>query len=240
MNGLLFLVSVVFFLAAVIIMYRLFGKSGIYAYVCFATILANIQVCKSIEIAGVATTAGAVLYASSFLCTDILSEKYGKEAAAKAVWIGVAVNLLWICGTQITLWFVPSASDYIQPSLSVVFGMVPRISIASLLAYVISQRFDVFLYHLIWNKTGNRDNGLWLRNNGSTLFSQLLDTIIFTVIAFVETMPTAVLLQILATTYLFKIIVALLDTPFAYIARMVSPRGEQKNDRKISTNTVNA
>ncbi len=233
MNLLLFCLSVLFFLAAVIVMYKLFGRAGIYAYICFSTILANIQVCKSIEILGVATTVGTVLYASGFLCTDILSEHYGKEAAAKAVWIGVIVNVLWICGTQLTLLFAPSATDYIQPSLSVVFGMVPRISFASLLSYVISQRFDVFMYHLIWKKTGNDKGGLWLRNNGSTLTSQLIDTVLFVSIAFIGTMPTAVFLEVMATTYLFKAIVALLDTPFAYIARMVKPLEEEENAEPV-------
>ncbi len=227
MNEILFLSSVVFFLLAVVLMYRCFGCAGLYAYVGFATILANIQVCKSIELFGLSTTAGAVLYASTFLCTDILSENYGKKAAAKAVWIGVVVNLIWLFGTQITLGFEASAADYVQPSLQVIFGMVPRISCASLLAYIISQRVDVFLYHLIWKKTGNEKRGLWLRNNGSTMVSQLFDTAIFTTVAFAGTMPSDVFWQIMFTTYLFKAIIALCDTPFAYLARKIKSADER-------------
>lgn len=218
-NELLFFSSVFFFLFIVIISYKIFGKSGLYGFVCFATILANIQACKSIELFGLSTTAGAVLYASTFLCTDILSERYGKKAASTAVWLGVFVNLIWLCGTQITVWFTPSATDYIQGSLQVVFGMVPRISFASLISYVISQRLDVSLYHFIWEKTGNTHKGLWIRNNGSTLVSQLVDSALFVTIAFVGTMPTNVFLQVMFTTYMFKAIVALCDTPFAYLTR---------------------
>ncbi len=224
LNSILFIVLVMFFLLAVIVCYKLFGRAGLFAYVCFATILANIQACKSIELFGLTTTAGSVLYASTFLCTDILSEHYGKKSAAKAVWIGVFVNILWLCGTQATLWLTPSVADYIQPSLAVVFGMVPRISVASLLSYVVSQRLDVFLYHYIWKKTGNSKKGLWLRNNGSTLVSQLVDSVLFVTIAFVGTQPKNVFLQIMLTTYIFKAIVALLDTPFAYLARKVKTR----------------
>lgn len=224
MNLLLFSLSVLFFLLAVLLGYRLFGKTGLYGYVCFATILANIQACKAIQLLGLSTTAGAVLYASTFLCTDILSERHGKAAASKAVWLGVFVNLLWLAGTQITLGFVPAPTDYIQPSLEVVFGMVPRISLASLLSYIVSQRLDVFLYHAIWEKSGGGRQGLWLRNNGSTLCSQLVDSVLFVSIAFWGTMPREVFFQVMLTTYLFKALVALLDTPFAYLARRVQPR----------------
>lgn len=227
-NVLIFLLAVVFFLLSVVGIYKLFGRVGIYAYVCFATILANIQVCKSIKLFGLTTTAGPVLYASTFLCTDILSERYGKDAAKKAVWLGVVINLLWLFGTQLTLWFTPAATDYIQPSLKVVFGKVPRICAASLLSYVISQRLDVFLYHFIWEKTGKTEKGLWLRNNGSTMLSQLTDSIIFVTIAFARTMPWSVFAQIMLTNYLFKVIVAVCDTPFIYIARRIKVReGEE-------------
>lgn len=227
-NFLIFFLAVVFFLLSVVVIYKLFGKVGIYAYICFATILANIQVCKSIELFGLTTTAGPVLYASTYLCTDILSERYGKDTAKRAVWLGVVINLLWLFGTQLTLWFIPASTDYIQPSLKVVFGMVPRICVASLLSYVISQRLDVFLYHFIWEKTGKTEKGLWLRNNGSTMLSQLADSVIFVTVAFAGTMPWNVFAQIMLTNYLFKVIVAVCDTPFAYIARKVKVReGEE-------------
>lgn len=228
MNLIVFFVSVAFFLASVLVIFKLFGQSGIYAYIGFATILANIQVCKSIELCGIATTAGSVLYASTFLCTDILSEKYGKQSAAKAVWLGVFINIMWLAGTQLTLWFTPSAADYIQPSLKVVFGMVPRISAASLISYIISQRVDVFLYHFIWKKTGSNEKGLWIRNNGSTLVSQLIDTILFVTVAFAGTMRWNIFFEIMLTTYLFKAIVAVCDTPFAYLARKINTISEKK------------
>lgn len=226
MNAVIFLLATAFFLLATVAGYRLFGAAGLYAYVCFATILANIQVCKSIELFGVATTAGAVLYASTFLCTDILSECHGRAAAKKAVWLGVFINLIWLAGTQLTLWFEPSAADTIQPSLQVVFGMVPRVCAASLISYIVSQRLDVFLYHLIWEKTGGGSSKLWLRNNGSTLVSQLADSVLFVAIAFAGTMSGQMLVQIMATTYLFKAIVALCDTPFAYLARKLKTTEE--------------
>lgn len=226
MNELIFVATVLIYLGSVLILYKLFGKSGLFAFAVFGTLLGNIAVCKCVDLFGVSTTAGNVLYASTFLVTDILSEKYGKKAAGKAVMMSFSVMLLWLVGTQLILQFAPNGNDYINPSLMVVFGLVPRITIASLLGFVCSQNIDVFLYHLIWKKTGDSEEMLWLRNNGSTLISQAIDTVIFTSLAFWGTYPTNVFFSILLTTYLFKALVAVLDTPFIYIARKISPREE--------------
>ena len=226
MNELIFVATVLIYLGSVLILYKLFGKSGLFAFAVFGTRLGNIAVCKCVDLFGVSTTAGNVLYASTFLVTDILSEKYGKKAAGKAVMMSFSVMLLWLVGTQLILQFAPNGNDYINPSLMVVFGLVPRITIASLLGFVCSQNIDVFLYHLIWKKTGDSEKMLWLRNNGSTLISQAIDTVIFTSLAFWGTYPTNVFFSILLTTYLFKALVAVLDTPFIYIARKISPREE--------------
>ena len=226
MNELIFVATVLIYLGSVLILYKLFGKSGLFAFAVFGTLLGNIAVCKCVDLFGVSTTAGNVLYASTFLVTDILSEKYGKKAAGKAVMMSFSVMLLWLVGTQLILQFAPNGNDYINPSLMVVFGLVPRITIASLLGFVCSQNIDVFLYHLIWKKIGDSEKMLWLRNNGSTLISQAIDTVIFTSLAFWGTYPTNVFFSILLTTYLFKALVAVLDTPFIYIARKISPREE--------------
>ena len=135
--------------------------------------------------------------------------------------------VLWMFGTQLILWFTPNANDYIQESLKIVFGLVPRITAASLVGFVCSQNLDVFLYHLIWSRTGNSRAKLWLRNNGSTLTSQLIDTVIFTFLAFWGVYPKPVFFSILITTYLFKALVALLDTPFMYWARSIVPLNEK-------------
>ena len=222
-NEWIFLVSVLFFLSSCLAVFWLFGKNGLFVFSVFATILCNIQVCKTVDLFGLSTTAGNVLYASTFLVTDILSERYGRKEAARAVRYGVAVTVLWTLGTQLTLLFEPNAHDLVDPSLQVVFGIVPRVAMASLAGYVCSQSLDVFLYHLIWEKTGGSRAWLWVRNNLSTLTSQLIDTVIFTTLAFWGMYPTQVFLSILLTTYLFKAVVALMDTPFIYLARKIRP-----------------
>lgn len=226
-NEVIFFVTVFIYLGLLLLFYKLFGKAGLFAFSIFGTLLGNIAVCKNVDMFGIATTSGNVLYASTFLVTDILSEKYGKNEAKKAVLYSFSVMLLWLLGTQLILLFTPNESDFVNDSLKVIFGLVPRITIASLAGYITSQSIDVFLYHLIWKKTGNSKSFLWLRNNGSTLISQAIDTVIFVTIAFAGTYPTEVFFSILWTTYLFKAIVALLDTPFMYLSRKIKPLGEQ-------------
>ncbi|MCR5626007.1 MAG: queuosine precursor transporter [Lachnospiraceae bacterium] len=223
MNEALFIGMVIFYLGSVILMYKLFGKNALFVFSVFGTLLGNIAVCKCIDLFGFSATAGNVLYAALFLITDILSEKYGKAEAKKAVKYSFVIMLLWLIGSQLILMFEPNANDYINDSLKVVFGIVPRITIASLLGYICSQNIDVFLYHLIWEKTGEGKKMLWLRNNGSTLVSQAIDTLIFVTLAFWGTYPKDVFISVLLTTYLFKAVVALLDTPFIYIARKIKP-----------------
>ena len=226
-NELIFIFTVLIYLGSVLVLYRTFGKNGLFIFAVFGTLLGNIAVCKCVDIFGFSTTAGNVLYASTFLVTDILSEKYGKKDAARAVAYSFSIMVLWMLGTQLILLFTPNANDYISESLNVVFGLVPRITIASLIGFVCSQNFDVFLYHFIWSKTGNNSDKLWLRNNGSTLTSQAVDTVIFTTLAFWGVYPVNVFLSIMLTTYLFKAVVALLDTPFIYLARRIVPLNER-------------
>lgn len=223
MNNLIFLISVLVYLGSVLLLYKLFGKNGLFAFAVFGTLLGNIAVCKCIDLFGFSTTAGNVLYASTFLVTDILSEKYGKKEATKAVKYSFSMMVLWLLGTQLILILTPNANDYVNGSLQVVFGLVPRITIASLIGFICSQNIDVFLYHFIWKKTGENKSKLWLRNNGSTLISQAFDTVIFATLAFWGTYPLNVFISILLTTYAFKAIVALFDTSFIYIARNIQP-----------------
>lgn len=232
MNELIFLGSVLLYLGSVLVLYKLFGRNGLYAFAVFSTLLGNIAVCKSIDLFGFATTAGNVLYASTFLVTDILSEKYGRKTATRAVAYSFSTMLLWLIGSQLILLFTPNENDYIQESLKVVFGLVPRITVASLTGYAVSQNLDVFLYHAIWKRTGESQKNLWMRNNFSTLTSQLIDTVLFVTIAFWGVYPKNVFVSILLTTYLFKAIVAVVDTPFMYIARRITPREEAPVERK--------
>ena len=101
-----------------------------------------------------------------------------------------------------------------------------RVTVASLRSYMISQTFDVWAFHTIKKRTGEAK--LWLRNNGSTVASQLLDTAIFYGIAFIGIIPTNQLVKLILATYILKIVIALTDTPFVYFVIWFVRRGKTK------------
>jgi queuosine precursor transporter len=207
----------------VLAMYRIFGRTGLFVWIGISTILANLQVIKTIEIFGLTATLGNAMYGTAFLVTDILNEKYGKKEAQKAVWLGFFTLLVMTIIMQMVLVFHPHPDDFAQGSLETIFGMIPRIAIGSLAAYLVSQFADVYIFTFL-KKRFPKDSQFWIRNNGSTMISQLLDTLVFTSIAFLGAFPFDVWIQIAFTTYLLKWIVALLDTPFGYLAKRFDPK----------------
>ncbi len=222
-NEFLWLLLLLANFSAILLAYRFFGKLGLYIWIPIATILANIQVLKMVDLFSIGVTLGNITYASSFLATDILSENYGEKSAKKAVCIGFFSLAATIIIMQIALMFKPNAFDFIQESLQNIFAILPRIALASLIAYGISQFHDVWAYKL-WKNLFPGIGFLWLRNNASTMVSQLLDSVIFTFIAFWGLLPQSEFIQILITTYVLKLIVAAVDTPFLYLARFMFSR----------------
>ena len=223
MNETLFLISIAFYLSGVLFAYKIFGKTGLYVWSAIGATLANIEAMKMVDMFGLSVTLGNALYASNFVVTDILSENYDKESANKAVNIGLFVTVIWVLATQLILKFEPNSIDFINRPLNEVFGFMPRIAMASIFTYAVAQKIDVVLYHKVWEKTNktfkDTNKGLWLRNNISTLTSQFLDTLTFTLIAFAGTMPFKELISLVLTTYILKAVVSILDTPIIYIAK---------------------
>ena len=207
------------FTLALLLFYR-FGKIGLYALIVLDILLCNIQVMKTVEMFGMVATLGNILYGSIFFATDVLGELYGKEEAKRGVWLGFAALIIGTIVMQFAIRFQPDKSDFIQPSLVQIFTFLPRITVASLAAYMVSQLHDVWAFHFWKAKTKGRH--LWLRNNASTWVSQLIDSLIFSAIAFWGVFSFDVFVQICLTTYLFKLIVALIDTPFIYAARRLA------------------
>ncbi|MTD29749.1 queuosine precursor transporter [Planomicrobium sp. YIM 101495] len=226
-NEILGLIFILFNFAMLLTMYKLFGKTGLFAWVAIASIIANIQVTKTIEVIGLTATLGNSLYASTFLATDILNEKYGKKQAQKAVWLGFSSLLVLVLTMQFGVKFIPGESDFAQGSLETLFGLVPQIAIASMIAYLTSQHLDVIIFSFI-KKIFPSDRQFWIRNNGSAVLSQLLDTLIFTGIAFYGVYSLDIWFQIFISTYVLKVIISFMDTPFGYLAKRITPLDEKK------------
>ena len=228
-NELLLIGSVIMIYSVVIISYRLFGKNGLYAMTSIATILANIEVLMLVDAFGINQTLGNVMFASTFLITDILSENEGKNSATKAVWIGVFTSAIMLLFTQYWMLYTPSIEDWAKDSIIQIFSTTPRLVVASFTGYVISQRLDVWLYHKWWNFTEKKCNDnkkyLWVRNNFSTLISQIINTIIFTLIAFGGWYETKTMLTVMLSSYIVYVFTSLLDTPCVYVARRMKEKG---------------
>ncbi len=226
MNELLFLCFSVFLLALGLTAFR-FGKMYIFVLIAVYSILMNIFVLKQFTLFGMVVTGGNALYGAVFLLTDILSEHYGKKEAFKAVIVGFLTSAVFVVATQVLLAFGPNEFDFAHPSLATLFTVTPRILMGSMLAYAIAQSFDVWAFDRILKWTGRKY--LFLRNNGSTLVSQLIDTLIFTAVGlttfswlpFEGVITTEVFWSVAIATYIIKVIVAFLDTPFLYLTYWV-------------------
>jgi len=210
-------ITVLIDLSLVLVLFRVFKKEGLYLVIVANIIICNIQVLKTVTLFGLTTTLGNVLYGSLYLTTDLLSETYGRKAANKGVWLGFSALLFMTFYMQMALWFTPHPEDFASPHLSALFSLMPRVALGSLTAYFVSQFLDVWLYHK-W-KDLLKGRHLWWRNNFATSVSQIADTLIFCAIAFLGLYPIDMWWQIVLTTYLYKFVIALCDTPFIYLGR---------------------
>lgn len=211
-------------LSFTILLYRLFGKAGLQVAIAFSILLANLQGPKLTEIFGLQTSLGVIFYASIFFATDVLSENYGKKEAQKAVKMGFLVSIIMIVMMSLALLYQPTNqpntavfSHNIHNAFATIINFTPRFIIGSLLAYYISQRFDVWAFHAIKQKTGEKH--LWLRNNASTMSSQILDTAIYSLVAWWGIVDLKTAIQLGLVKYAFKVVISIIDTGFIYWAK---------------------
>ncbi len=198
---------------------------------CFAVllVLTNVIGQKLFVIFGITLTSGIITYPLTFLITDIVSEIYGAKRAQFMVIVGFAMSLLMLVLIQVSMILPesPNWSSQISPGFSsgkqmqeawlAVFGVSWWLVIGSMTAYMIAQFIDVKLFHFIRKIT--RGKMLWLRNNGSTLFSQLIDTFVVGCFLFYGALqlPIGTGLEIMLSIYVFKLAIALFDTPLCYL-----------------------
>ena len=228
-NELLLIGSVVLIYGLVLIAYKVFHKTGLYIMSGIMTILANIEALMIVEGFGMEQTLGNVMFAATFLITDILSENESEKDAARAVWMGGFSSVTMLLLTQYWMLYTLAPSDWAGEHIRAIFSTTPRMLFASLSVYVICQRFDVWLYHYWWRlttrKSGDNKRFLWIRNNGSTMVSQLINTVLFTLFAFSGWYDMPTLISIMVSSYVIFIFTSLLDTPAVYFARWMKQKG---------------
>ncbi len=209
---------------SILLFLKIFGYVGIYIYTSVAVIAANIQVLKTVNFfySPEPVALGTVLFASTFLCTDILSEHFDKKKAKTNVLVGFSSFIFMTIIMLFTIGLRPSESDWSQDSLTTVFSPMTRFFIASMIAYFISQYFDIWFYGVLKKISINKN--LWLRNNLSTILSSLIDNTIFSILAWIilnpdpQTLYNVIMIYIFGT-YLIRIFIALLDTPIIYLSK---------------------
>ncbi len=226
---LLWLLTIAIDLGFALLLYRLFGRYGLMASVILGILLANLQGPKLTLIwlpfiGELQTSLGVILYSGIYFATDLLSEKYGKRQANLAVQLGFVTSIIIVVMISISMMFLPSSDPEtavfaleVHTAFNTLFSFTPRFVFGSLLAYYISQSFDVWLFHFIKLRTDGKH--LWLRNNLSTMASQAIDTLIYALVVWwgIVDLQTALMLGL--AKYLIKVIIALIDTPFIYLGR---------------------
>lgn len=219
MNELIFFASIAISYCLALLFYKLLGKLGLFLWVAIIAVIANIEVIKCVDIFGLAVTLGNSLYCSISLATDILNEKYGAKQARKSVWIGFLSLITFVILTQISLLFIPNEVDFASSALYTIFSTTPRICFASLSCFVMCNILDTYVFSWLKKKT----NFLWVRVNISTIISQFIDSMLFSLIAFTGLMSINDVLTLGITTYIIKVVITMCDTPFIYWSRNIKP-----------------
>ena len=222
-QNLLYLSTLLLDLGLTVLMFRFFGKEGLLACIVLSILLANLQGPKLTVIFSMQTSLGVIFYSSIFFATDLMSEKFGKKEADRAVMMGFSISVIILLMLSISLLFLPSIqsnqtfSTDVHQAFVKILDFTPRFIIGSLFSYLISQRFDVWCFHKIKHWTNGKH--LWLRNNLSTMASQTIDTTIYSLVVWWGVVDLETAIQLGLAKMAFKIGIAAFDTPFIYWAR---------------------
>ncbi len=175
----------------------------------------NIIAAKIVDLWGMQFPSAVFVYPVTFLLTDTINEVWGQNRARLTVMTGFFMSLVMLFFLYLGQILPPAPFYEHQEAYQAVLGAVPRIVLASMLAYLISQLYDVWMFNVI--KKMSKGKFLWLRNNLSTVTSQLIDTVVFITVAFWGVYPGASLGTLILSQYLVKLIIAVIDTPFCYL-----------------------
>jgi len=179
-------------------------------------VVSNVITGKLIQLGPFTVPGATLLYPFTFLVTDLVGELWGKERGYRLVLWGVYGNAILLIASIFIIRAPYPGFFENQSAYEVVLGATPRIIVGSMIAYLLSQFHDVWAFSY-WKQV-TKGKYKWIRNNFSTMSSQLIDTSIFVLIAFYGTVPNAALWQIATSQYIVKFIIAGIDTPVFYWA----------------------
>lgn len=213
-------------------------------FLCAMTLLNVIGITRFVQLGPMQLAVGVLAYPLTFLCTDLISELYGRARANFLVTVGLVLNI-FILAIMVLGNFLPSVDPIAQPPwqkiqlansiglpdgsvveqsvelFSLIYACTAGAVFASMLAYIAAQYIDVYLFHFFKSLSNGRH--LWLRNNASTLVSQAVDSVVVMSVTFgaaylAGNMTLSVIFGLMLSNYLFKMFAALIDTPIIYLA----------------------
>jgi len=193
-------------------------RDFLFALFVASMVMVNTLGTKITTILGVRVSVGIFFVPVLFLTTDIIGEVFGRKEASRFVNMATIMLVLLFLMMSLCIAIRPNESWDHQEQYATVFGSSLRMTIASLISFVVAQQLDVFMFSL-WGKI-TKGKHLWIRNNMSTIVSQLIDTTIFEFVAFWHLTPkftTGYIFSLILPYWLFKVVFALLDTPLCYL-----------------------
>lgn len=231
MNEALFIASGILGFFGVALVAKLFGKYGLIAWVGISAILANIALTKQVTMFGVDCTLGNVMFSSTYLATDILSEVYGKKDARKAVLVGAMAAVVFVGFGLFVNVYKANQWDYANESLNTILSFSIRTTTMSIICFFLANYADVWLFEKFRQKS---TKNLWLRNNVCTILTNCLENFLLCFGAFYGIYDAQYCLMIALTSSVIEILAALLDTPFCYLGRKWARERKEKDIQLVS------
>ncbi|MBX9977332.1 MAG: queuosine precursor transporter [Alphaproteobacteria bacterium] len=230
------ILSIVLFCVAaffLLLFLRVGGAAGLFCFVNLAYVAANIQVLHVAQFSFLSepVALGTVLFAMTYLATDMLTEHYGAETARKSVVLSFLAQIVFTLVMFMTLAHIPldnQQGNYkIYSAMEELFLPAPRIMVASIIAYGISQFLDIWLFKRLSDATSKKH--IWLRTSASTLLSALADNVIFSSLAWIILSPTPVSFSTLVFTYILgtyiaRAFVSVAGVPVMYMSYVFKPK----------------
>lgn len=187
-------------------------------------ISANITAVKLVELGGFILPAAVLIFPISYIVGDVLTEVYGLRLARQAIWLGFLCNVIVVASTWLAGILPPASFWDGQEAYERILGSVPRILVASLIAYLIGEFANASV--LAKMKVVTKGRWLWTRTIGSTLVGQGFDSAIFITIAFIGTIPPVGLFSAIITQWLVKSLYEVIATPLTYVVVNYLKRAE--------------
>jgi queuosine precursor transporter len=176
-------------------------------------VITNILNTKIFLLVGFAFPAGIITYPISFLAADALTEVYGYRVTRQIIWSGFAALLLMVATAIMTIHLPPASFWQLQSSFEAILAQVPRIVLASILAYWTGEFCNSYV--LARSKVRTEGRGMWLRFILSTIVGEAVDTVVFMTVAFVGVYPRSQMLTLLISSWVFKVLWEIMALPIS-------------------------